>query len=83
MPTALPPEATQLPGDETAGIATSFTGSGPVRAVQPLGASTIAVTLEQPRLLYSSTAGDAIVHCPPVGLAQPHGEQPRASFTPV
>lgn len=82
-PTALPPLAAQLPGTESTGIARSWMGSGPVRAVQALGASSVDAVLEQPRLEKTPMAGDATVHCPPVGAAQLHGAQPRASLTPV
>lgn len=82
-PTALPPLATQLPAAETAGVEMSFTGSGLVKEVQPLGASSVEDCVEHPRLEYTPTAGEPMVHWPPVGAAQLHGPHPRASLTPV
>jgi hypothetical protein len=79
---APPPVTAHVPGDASIGVATSITGSGPVSGEHALGASS-CVEGDMHVRVYVSTAGDAMVHEPPVGVPHVHALQPRESSMPV
>jgi hypothetical protein len=73
-----PPGVTaHVPAVVSVGDAASLTGSGAVKAAHALGASREPPPAIQPTVM----AGEAMVHCAPVGAPQAHAEQPRSSST--
>ena len=56
----------------------SFTGTGPVKDMQALGADRVPVEARHP----VSIAGESMVHAPPLGGEQVQGEHARWSFRP-
>jgi hypothetical protein len=76
MPVGAPPPAVtaQVPALVSVGVEARVTGDGPAKAAHALGALS-----EPPMQLVM--AGEAMVHCAPVGAPQRHAEQVRSSST--